>query len=196
MGDRAWHDLNANGIQDGGEPDLAGVQVLLFAADGELAGSASTTASGNYSFSVPPGDYLLVFNAPPGYLFSPPNQGSDPEADSDPDSGNGATDIFTVGMGQTDLSWDAGLYLAPTPTPTATHTPTVTPAATDTPTATPTSPVTATPTPTATETPTPTDTPTVTPTATATATDTPTPVVPATIGDRVWDDANANGIQD
>ncbi len=196
IGDRAWHDLDANGIQDGGEPGLAGVLVLLFTADGNVAGFDTTDANGIYSFTAPPGDYLLNFSAPPGYLFSPQNQGNDPWADSDPGIGSGTTDAFTVGMGQTDLSRDAGFYLAPTPTPTATHTPTAVATATDTPTTTPTAEVTATPTPTATETPLPTDTPTVTPTATPTATATATPVVPASIGDRVWEDLNANGIQD
>ncbi len=54
-----------------------------------------------------------------------------------------------------------------------------------------------TPTPTATPTFTPTSTPTPTPTATPTSTPTPTPtLVPARLGDRVWYDANRNGVQD
>jgi len=90
-----------------------------------------------------------------------------------------------------------------TPTPTRTFTPTWTPSATPTHTPTATATATQTPTFTPTRTPTFTPTPTRTPTATATVTSSPTPTatatptpVPAAIGDRVWYDLDADGIQD
>jgi len=92
---------------------------------------------------------------------------------------------------------NAAPNVPPTATPTATNTPaapTLTPTPTQTPTATATKPSTATPTPT----PTPTNTlaaPTPTPTQTSTATPTSTPAR-ASIGNRVWEDANGDGIQD
>jgi LPXTG-site transpeptidase (sortase) family protein len=82
----------------------------------------------------------------------------------------------------------------PTDTPTVTDTPTHTPTVTDTPTHTPTVTDTPTHTPTVTDTPTP--TPTVTNTPTHTPTNTPTSIPMATIGDRVWNDVNGNGVQD
>ncbi|MDX1414747.1 MAG: SdrD B-like domain-containing protein [Candidatus Promineifilaceae bacterium] len=52
IGDRVWVDTNTNGIQDPGEPPLAGVSVGLFAPNGNtLLGTAVTDASGNYYFS-------------------------------------------------------------------------------------------------------------------------------------------------
>ena len=38
-----------------------------------------TDASGFYNFSVPAGAYRVGFVTPDGYVFSPPNQGGDPE---------------------------------------------------------------------------------------------------------------------
>ena len=107
----------------------------------------------------------------------------------------------------------ATLTRTTTPTSTRTATPTITPTATRTatPTVTPTGTV---PTPTITHTPTRTPTPTVTPVATAsptrtatatrtptrtrtpTATPTSTPAPLGSIGDRVWDDADRDGVQD
>ncbi|MDX1414746.1 MAG: SdrD B-like domain-containing protein, partial [Candidatus Promineifilaceae bacterium] len=52
IGDRVWLDSNGNGIQDPGEPPLAGVSVQLYAPDmTTLLATAVTNATGNYYFS-------------------------------------------------------------------------------------------------------------------------------------------------
>ncbi|OIN57508.1 SdrD B-like domain-containing protein, partial [Arsenicibacter rosenii] len=51
IGNRVWKDTNNNGIQDAGEPPLAGVTVELRDAGGNLIVTAITDAGGNYSFS-------------------------------------------------------------------------------------------------------------------------------------------------
>ncbi len=52
IGNRVWSDINANGIQDPGEPGVAGVQVQLKrVADDYIWGTAVTDANGNYYFS-------------------------------------------------------------------------------------------------------------------------------------------------
>ncbi|MFN7947516.1 MAG: SdrD B-like domain-containing protein [Blastocatellia bacterium] len=51
IGNRVWLDQNSNGIQDAGEPGLAGVQVLLFDLNGDQVGSAVTDANGHYYFN-------------------------------------------------------------------------------------------------------------------------------------------------
>jgi hypothetical protein len=56
IGNRVWIDTNENGIQDPGEPPVAGVYVLLYAATGATGfgnqvGTAITNANGEYYFS-------------------------------------------------------------------------------------------------------------------------------------------------
>lgn len=51
IGNRVWRDENANGIQDAGEPPIAGVTVRLFDAAGALVGTAVTDSRGTYYFN-------------------------------------------------------------------------------------------------------------------------------------------------
>ncbi len=67
IGDRVWDDVDADGLQDGGEPGLSGVTVSLRRdGDGDgsyeiVVGTMVTDSSGNYSFTaVPPGNYAVV----------------------------------------------------------------------------------------------------------------------------------------
>ncbi len=55
IGNLVWEDTDADGVQDAGEPGIAGVVVKLFKADGVTEiGSATTDANGNYIFSNDP----------------------------------------------------------------------------------------------------------------------------------------------
>ncbi|MCH5374963.1 MAG: carboxypeptidase regulatory-like domain-containing protein, partial [Planctomycetes bacterium] len=84
LGDFVWDDLNGNGIQDAGEPGVAGVTVELRDAGGNLLASTMTDASGLYTLTgLVAGDYEVVFVAPAGFIFSPQNQGNDDALDSD-----------------------------------------------------------------------------------------------------------------
>jgi hypothetical protein len=49
IGNRVWRDSNSNGVQDPGEPAVAGVTVRLYRA-GTLVGTAVTDANGEYYF--------------------------------------------------------------------------------------------------------------------------------------------------
>ena len=111
MGDLVWEDLNNNGVQDVGEPGVAGVTVEL--RQGSIVVATTTTDSnGQYLFEdVAPGTYSVVFQLPSGYSFSPAGQGSDPALDSDvTNPSTGETGTFTVAPGQTYLEVDAGLH--------------------------------------------------------------------------------------
>jgi protocatechuate 3,4-dioxygenase beta subunit len=56
IGNRVWKDVNGNGIQDGDEPAIAGVTVVLCASGSNTPiASAVTDANGNYSFSTASG---------------------------------------------------------------------------------------------------------------------------------------------
>jgi hypothetical protein len=114
IGDRVWEDMNYNGIQDPGEPGLGGFVVNLLDASGSPTGlSMNTDASGNYLFSnLAAGDYRIQVLAQPGYYFTKPNVGPD-ALDSDVDS-SGVTSIINLSPGESELDWDAGLYLKAT----------------------------------------------------------------------------------
>src|SRR5262249_49946870 len=51
IGNRVWNDRNGDGIQEAGEPGIAGVTVDLYDPNGNLLATAVTDANGNYYFS-------------------------------------------------------------------------------------------------------------------------------------------------
>jgi len=111
IGDRVWRDTDADGIQDAGESGYAGVTVRLYDELGNLVATTTTGATGIYQFtSIMPGSYYLEFVPPSGWVFSDAEQSANEELDSDPDPISGLTEVFTVGPGVTDNSWDAGVH--------------------------------------------------------------------------------------
>jgi uncharacterized repeat protein (TIGR01451 family) len=126
LGDRLWHDLDADGIQDAGEPGIEGVLVTLTQPgddgvcgtdDDGAAGTDTTEADGLYLFEdLPAGAYCVAFARPDictsteaQTAFSPEDQGADDGADSDVDS-DGRTGVIPLAEGQSDRTWDAGVY--------------------------------------------------------------------------------------
>jgi subtilisin-like proprotein convertase family protein len=110
LGDFVWEEQDADGIQDLGEPGFAGVVVTLTTSYGHYVSSTVTSAAGHYEFrDVAPGDYILWFERPAGYGFSPAGQGDEDE-DSDVDPSTGRTATFQIAYAVIDLNWDAGLY--------------------------------------------------------------------------------------
>lgn len=122
LGDFAWVDANANGVQDSGETGVAGVSVQLIelGTDGKLGtsddksiGTQVTDSFGKYLFSdLDAGNYVAQFTAPAGYLFSPSIVGSDTAVDSNPTVIAGATGTTGTIVLSTkdDFSIDVGLY--------------------------------------------------------------------------------------
>jgi protocatechuate 3,4-dioxygenase beta subunit len=111
IGDKVWLDKNANGVQDAGEAGLAGVTVKLLDSAGTVVGSSTTDANGNYLFSsLTPGDYAVQVVAPTGYTVTGKDLGGNDATDSDIDPTTGKTITTTLSAGETDLTWDAGLY--------------------------------------------------------------------------------------
>lgn len=108
LGDFVWEDLNANGVQDAGEPGIPGVTVNLFKCDQSPAGTTATDANGNYLFdNLAPGCYYVTFGTPAGYQASPANAGDDTK---DSDSNGGTTGQYTLASGDVNLTVDAGFY--------------------------------------------------------------------------------------
>ena len=112
IGNFAWEDLNANGIQDANEPGLACVKVqLLRCADDSVVAITVTDTDGKYAFgNLEPGDYKVVFHAPPGYSFTDQNAGMDDAVDSDADPASGMTACVSVVSGEHNDTVDAGLW--------------------------------------------------------------------------------------
>lgn len=117
IGDFVWNDLNQNGIQDAGEPGLAGVTVRLRNCSNAVLAVTTTNAAGFYNFpNLAAGCYRVSVDILSGYVFSPQDQGGDNSKDSDVNSTTGITADINLGSGQNDPTWDAGLYLPPQPT--------------------------------------------------------------------------------
>ncbi len=122
LGDRLWHDLNGNGLQDDGEPGVNGVTVTLTGGgpDGVIGtGGDDTTAiavtsgDGLYLFvDLNSGEeYKVTFDLPVGFEFTTQdvdNPASD-EIDSDVDPSNGMTQIVTLLPNESNLTLDAGI---------------------------------------------------------------------------------------
>lgn len=106
LGNRAWLDKNADGVQSPEEQGVGGVCVNLYDADGELIQETSTDSNGYYGFNVEAGEYSIEFVKPEGFEFTEPNIGYE-ETDSDAEQATGRTD--TVQVDSDVRLWDAGL---------------------------------------------------------------------------------------
>jgi protocatechuate 3,4-dioxygenase beta subunit len=112
LGDRVWHDLSGDGIQDASEPGMANVTVHLLQNGAQIA-STTTDANGSYGFTnLAPGVYQVMFVAPPLFVYSDADQGANDALDSDANTVTGMTGNITLVAGQTDLTIDAGLFQA------------------------------------------------------------------------------------
>ncbi|MBI9050869.1 MAG: DUF11 domain-containing protein [Anaerolineaceae bacterium] len=111
IGDYVWYDSNGNGIQEGGETPADGVTVTLYNSTGTVVDTTVTNGAGNYLFTdLNPGYYYLEFTAPVGYNFTLSDQGGDDATDSDAIIPLGRTNLTQLTPGESDLTWDAGLY--------------------------------------------------------------------------------------
>ncbi|UOE27899.1 Ig-like domain-containing protein [Agromyces soli] len=105
IGDRVWHDENADGIQDAGEPGLEGVTVELLDGNGDPVldenGQPVTTTTGpdgEYSFGeLPFGAYKVrMSGAPEGMAPTVRGAGGDSAADSDLDPATGESEVIEL----------------------------------------------------------------------------------------------------
>ena len=137
IGNRVWIDTNNNGIQDPGEPALAGITVTLKGPGLPAAGATVTTnANGEYYFSNATGtsatgfvysltgltsgsSYSLTFptSASAGALTlsTKPNSATGSNADAiDTDPNATGLISFTLGQsGQNNFTYDAGYIVVP-----------------------------------------------------------------------------------
>jgi hypothetical protein len=135
IGNRVWADLDKNGVQDAGEPGIAGILVTLYNSSNVAIGSAVTDGNGNWQITnVPSGTgYYLIFtpNLPsfnttitPGTnpAWTQQNIGangtlglssgteSDTDSDVTPTGANaGRTGTFDIAAGNNFINMDAGI---------------------------------------------------------------------------------------
>ncbi len=123
LGNFVWLDENQNGLQDlETESGVNGVLVQLMNENFEVLASIETANhpengnAGYYKFSeLDAADYFLIFHLPEGYEWTKRDvlqQGIIDETDSDVDTSTDAawTERITLEAGETDLTWDAGIY--------------------------------------------------------------------------------------
>jgi len=121
IGDFVWYDLNANGIQDPGEPGINGVLVQLLSEEGDVV---YETVTDNHPTSGEPGYYIFEGVWPTtyaahfpavlenGYTLTTPHQGTGNNSVADPETG--LSNPFTVEDGDVIDNIDAG-YISDEP---------------------------------------------------------------------------------
>src|SRR5205807_652189 len=111
VGDLVWHDTNGNGIQDSGEPGIAGVTVKLYHGS-TLVSTTTTSATGAYQFSgLAPGSYSVQVDttsaALAGFVATAVNAAGSTAA-NDSNANPSTTAMLT--SGSSDLTVDFGYY--------------------------------------------------------------------------------------
>ncbi len=118
VGDLVWNDLDGDGRQNPEEPGVTNVVVTLINnTTSAVVSNLTTDANGEYLFTdLPPGDYFVTFELPPGFRYTVPNSTN---ATDSTDSDAGVYEAEGVGStpptgflfsGQEDLTLDAGAY--------------------------------------------------------------------------------------
>ncbi len=105
IGDLVWKDIDGDGIQDSGEPGIAGVLVTLKNSSGTVLQTDITSLTGNYSFGgLCAATYTVEVTTPGGYTPTTKTAGTDRTKDS-----NGSPATVTLATSTTvDTSVDFG----------------------------------------------------------------------------------------
>lgn len=111
LGNFVFFDADRDGIQDGGEAGVSGVTVTLYNAAGLAIATTATNGAGEYLFTgLKAGTYTVGFTEKAGFDFTAANIGND-AADSDANTTTGLTGPITLGIGEANLTVDAGLIV-------------------------------------------------------------------------------------
>ncbi len=112
VGNFVWLDVNENGIQDGGETGVPGIDVEIKIEGGASVATTTTDANGYYSFTnISPQTYRLYFsNLAAGYVFTSQDAGGDDLVDSDVNTTSGQSDAFALALGVFNSTIDVGVY--------------------------------------------------------------------------------------
>ncbi len=120
VGNIVWDDLDGNGLQDAGEPGIAGVVAVLYNSSNQPIGSAVTDGNGNWLITNVPfgtGYYVIFSNKPIGNFTIQDNGGAgtggvtDTDNDSDANAA-GQTGNFDVTANSYNVKIDAGITMS------------------------------------------------------------------------------------
>ncbi|RAK44087.1 hypothetical protein BHU61_09940, partial [Macrococcus epidermidis] len=107
IGDRVWNDANANGLQDQGEVGLEGVTVALVKPDGTII-TTTTDKNGHYAFTgLPAGTYTVYFNTPVNAISTLVNVDFNGHDAIDSDGS-----VITIQLTEDNMTIDSGFYFA------------------------------------------------------------------------------------
>ncbi|MBN1667553.1 MAG: carboxypeptidase regulatory-like domain-containing protein, partial [Anaerolineales bacterium] len=115
LGGTIWEDRDADGVLDESNAGLAGVTVALLDADGNLLGTTTTDANGDYTFSgLPDGDYRVHVLDQDGILNGYWHA-IGPDAGDGSTDNNSQSDPYAVSLsgGETHTLADFGYYREP-----------------------------------------------------------------------------------
>lgn len=122
LGDKVWRDDDKDGIQDIGEPGVAGVTVTLFNNAGTVVGATVTDAYGTYLFdNLAPGTYQVGFTLPANYIFTTQTNDADNTTltggataanGSDINTTTGRSANIVLATGERERNIDAGLIFS------------------------------------------------------------------------------------
>jgi hypothetical protein len=116
LGNRVWHDINQNGVQEPREEGIGGICVNLLDENGKRLQQTTTDSNGYFGFSVEVGTYSLEFEMPSWLEFTERNVGEE-GTDSDVNQASGLIERIDV-LNSSPLYWDAGLVVSSEVTPT------------------------------------------------------------------------------
>lgn len=110
VGDRVWLDINADGVQDAGEPGVSNVLVTLYNNSGVAVRYTYTDVNGLYLFTdVTPGTYTVGMALPPAFVFTTNTGAVSVANNSDIIAATGRTAAFTVNAGDQITYVDGGI---------------------------------------------------------------------------------------
>ncbi|MFT4537100.1 MAG: 5-hydroxyisourate hydrolase-like protein (transthyretin family), partial [Saprospiraceae bacterium] len=109
---RVWEDINKNGLQDPGEPDVEGIEVVIFFSFGIAFDTAYTNAQGIYEFTdLKQGLYFVQFMIPQQFTVTMESIGMDDTIDSDADE-TGKTPLIALTHGVDLEHLDCGIFMS------------------------------------------------------------------------------------
>ncbi|MDD5705997.1 MAG: SdrD B-like domain-containing protein [Kiritimatiellae bacterium] len=110
IGDYAWEDFNGNGVQDAGEPVLAGITATLYDGASNVVDTMVTSADGRYLFTgLGTGVYQVVFGSYSNFTATAQLAGGSVTLDNNADT-NGVTAATNLTAAAFVNDVDAGYY--------------------------------------------------------------------------------------
>ncbi|MEM6964585.1 MAG: SdrD B-like domain-containing protein [Bacteroidota bacterium] len=115
----AFEDANADGLQDGSESGISGIEVVLLDSENNTVNQTFTTSTGHYEFTnIIYGIYKIQVNENvtsviTNYELTFANLGTDDDKDSDPirtNNGMATTENITVSNGESNDNVDLGFF--------------------------------------------------------------------------------------